>query len=75
MVAKTPKEVLEKEFIRTADIRVLMGCGTDKASKIMKEVKLFQDSTGGLLCGVCHVDDLKAWMKHNREKGKVRGNA
>lgn len=74
MVAKTPKEVLEKEFIRTADIRVLMECGEDKASKVMKEVKAFQDSTGGLLRGVCHVNDLKAWMKHNREKGKVRGN-
>ena len=74
MVAKSPKEVLEKEFIRTADIRVLMQCGEGKASKIMKEVKAFQDSTGGLLRGVCHVDDLKAWMKHNREKGKVRGN-
>lgn len=74
MVAKTPKEVLQKEFLRTADIRVLMECGEDMASKVMKEVKAFQDSTGGLLRGVCHVDDLKAWMKHNREKGKVRGN-
>ncbi|HAQ29030.1 MAG TPA: hypothetical protein DCQ76_04745 [Ruminococcaceae bacterium] len=74
MVAKTPKEVLEKEFIRTADIRVLMECGEDMASKVMKSVKAFQDSTGGLLCGVCHVDDLKAWMKHNREKGKVRAH-
>ena len=74
MLSKTPKEVLEKEFLRTADIRVLMGCGEGKASKIMKEVKLFQDSTGGLLRGVCHVNDLKAWMKYNREKGKVRGN-
>ena len=74
MVAKTPKEVLEKEFIRTADIRVLMECGEDMASKVMKEVKAFQDSTGGLLRGVCHINDLKAWMKHNREKGKVRGN-
>ena len=74
MVAKSPKEVLEKEFIRTADIRVLMECGEDMASKVMKEVKAFQDSTGGLLRGVCHVNDLKAWMKHNREKGKVRVN-
>lgn len=74
MVAKTPKEVLEKEFIRTADIRVLMDCGEDIASKVMKEVKAFQDSTGGLLRGVCHINDLKAWMKHNREKGKVRVN-
>lgn len=74
MTASTPKEVLQKEFIRTADIRVLMECGEDMASKVMKEVKAFQDSTGGLLRGVCHVNDLKAWMKHNREKGKVRGN-
>jgi hypothetical protein len=74
MTASTPKEVLQKEFIRTADIRVLMECGEDMASKVMKEVKAFQDSTGGLLRGVCHINDLKAWMKHNREKGKVRGN-
>ena len=63
MVAKSPKEVLQKEFIRTADIRVLMQCGEGKASKIMKEVKAFQDSTGGLLCGVCHVDDHKSIFK------------
>ena len=74
MVAKTPKEVLEKEFLRTADLRVLIGCSEENACKVMKSVKAFQDSTGGLLRGVCHVNDLKAWMKHNREKGKVRGN-
>ena len=74
MVASTPKEVLQKEFLRTADIAVLFGCGKSKASAIMKSVKAFQDSTCGMLVGVCHIDDLKAWIKHNREKGKVRGN-
>lgn len=73
MVASTPKEVLQKEFIRTADIAVLFGCGKSKASAIMKSVKAFQDSTGGMLVGVCHVNDLKAWIKHNRTKDRQRG--
>lgn len=72
MVANSPKEVLQKEFIRTADIAVLFGCGKSKASKIMKEVKAFQDSTCGMLVGVCHTDDLKAWIKHNRAKDRQR---
>lgn len=73
MTAKTAKDVWKKEFIRTGDIKVLFGCGEDKAAKIMKEIKLFQDSTGGFLRGVCHTDDLRAWLEHNKAKGRANG--
>ena len=32
MTAKTAKDVWKKEFIRTGDLKVLFGCGEDKAA-------------------------------------------
>lgn len=74
MTAKAAKDVLKKEWIRTGDIKVYFGCSEGKACQIMKEIKLFQDSTGGFLRGVCHTDDLKAWIAHNKESKAVRAN-
>lgn len=49
MTAKAAKDVLKKEWIRTGDIKVYFGCSDGKACQIMKEIKAFQDSTGGFM--------------------------
>lgn len=68
----TIEEVKQKYFYGNKDIQVLCGCGSNKATQILKAVLENQDSFAGIFQTRVSKEDFEAWLKSNRKKKKEK---